>query len=70
MTEGKTFAFENSRDLLRAEVLTQTLLNIRPCLKANALLPFTALPFLIALLRLPVAVVSRPGISGKFATYG
>ena len=28
MTEGKTFAFENSRDLLRTEVLVQTLFNI------------------------------------------
>ena len=69
MTEGKTFAFENSRDLLRTEVLVQTLFNIRPYLKANALLPFTGLPFLTALVCLPVAVATRPGISRKFAAY-
>ena len=46
MTEGKTFAFENSRDLLRTEVLVQTLFNIRPYLKANALLPFNGPSYL------------------------
>lgn len=70
MAKGKTFALEDSRDLLWAEVLTQALLNIRPYFWVDAFFPFTGLPFLASLFCLPVAVATRPSISGKFAAYG
>lgn len=69
VAEGKTFALEDSRDLLWAEVLAQVLLNICPYFWVDALFLF-GLPFLASLFCLPVAVTTRPSISGKFAAYG